>query len=121
MFSFTGVATAFGRAWPLLAVAAFWGRRQGPFALSAYFDWAAVTRLVSIPSRAGFLAARDSGIKAVASGFVLQAAPTASDGWRLGLLAKKTGNAVRRTGRAGVFARWRGPNSPDVPVPAPIM
>ena len=56
-----------------------------------------MTRLVSIPSRAGFLAARDSGIKAVASGFVLQAAPTASDGWRLGLTAsKKTGNAVRR-------------------------
>ena len=56
-----------------------------------------MTRLVSIPSRAGFLAARDSGIKAVASGFVLQAAPTARDGWRLGLTAsKKTGNAVRR-------------------------
>ena len=56
-----------------------------------------MTALVSIPSRAGFLAARDSGVKAVAAGFVLQAAPTGRDNWRLGLTAsKKTGNAVRR-------------------------
>ena len=56
-----------------------------------------MTALVSIPSRAGFLAARDSGIKAVAAGFVLQAAPTGRNDWRLGLTAsKKTGNAVRR-------------------------
>jgi len=56
-----------------------------------------VTSLASIPSRAGFLAARDSGIKAVAAGFVLQAVPTSRDDWRLGLTAsKKTGNAVRR-------------------------
>ena len=56
-----------------------------------------MTALVSIPSRAGFLAARDSGIKAVAAGFVLQATPTGRDDWRLGLTAsKKTGNAVRR-------------------------
>ena len=56
-----------------------------------------VTGPVSIPSRAGFLAARDSGIKAVAAGFVLQATPTGRDDWRLGLTAsKKTGNAVRR-------------------------
>ena len=56
-----------------------------------------MTDLVSIPSRAGFLAARDSGIKAVAAGFVLQAALTGRDDWRLGLTAsKKTGNAVRR-------------------------
>ena len=56
-----------------------------------------VTALVSIPSRAGFLAARDSGVKAVAAGFVLQAALTGRDDWRLGLTAsKKTGNAVRR-------------------------
>ena len=56
-----------------------------------------VTSLVSIPSRAGFLAARNSGIKAVAKGFVLQATPTGRDEWRLGLTAsKKTGNAVRR-------------------------
>ena len=56
-----------------------------------------VTGPVSIPSRAGFLAARDSGIKAVAAGFVLQATPTGRDDWRLGLTAsKKIGNAVRR-------------------------
>jgi len=56
-----------------------------------------VTTLVSIPSRAGFLAARDSGVKAVAAGFVMQAALTGRDDWRLGLTAsKKTGNAVRR-------------------------
>ena len=56
-----------------------------------------MTDLVSVPSRAGFLAARDSGIKAVAAGFVLQAALTGRDDWRLGLTAsKKTGNAVRR-------------------------
>ena len=56
-----------------------------------------MTTLVSIPSRAGFLAARDGGVKAVTAGFVLQAAPTGRDTWRLGLTAsKKTGNAVRR-------------------------
>ena len=56
-----------------------------------------MTGLVSIPSRAGFLAARASGIKAVSAGFVLQAVPTGRDQWRLGLTAsKKTGNAVRR-------------------------
>ena len=56
-----------------------------------------MTGLVSIPSRAGFLAARASGIKAVSAGFVLQAVPTGRDHWRLGLTAsKKTGNAVRR-------------------------
>ena len=56
-----------------------------------------MTTLVSIPSRAGFLAARDSGVKAVAAGFVLQVVLTGRDDWRLGLTAsKKTGNAVRR-------------------------
>ena len=56
-----------------------------------------MTGLVSIPSRAGFLAARASGIKAVSAGFVLQAVPTGRDQWRVGLTAsKKTGNAVRR-------------------------
>lgn len=56
-----------------------------------------MTGLVSIPSRAGFLAARASGIKAVSAGFILQATPTEHDAWRLGLTAsKKTGNAVRR-------------------------
>ena len=56
-----------------------------------------MTTLVSIPSRAGFLAARDSGVKAIAAGFVLQASLTGRDDWRLGITAsKKTGNAVRR-------------------------
>ena len=56
-----------------------------------------MTALVSIPSRAGFLAARSSSVKVVAVGFVLQAAASGRDDWRLGLTAsKKTGNAVRR-------------------------
>ena len=53
--------------------------------------------MVSIPSRAGFLAARDSGIKAVSKGFILQAVPTGRAECRLGLTAsRKVGNAVRR-------------------------
>ena len=53
--------------------------------------------LVSIPSRAGFLAARDSGMKAISRGFILQAVPTGRPDWRLGLTAsRKVGNAVRR-------------------------
>ena len=53
--------------------------------------------MVSIPSRAGFLAARDSGIKAVSKGFILQAVPTGRPECRLGLTAsRKVGNAVRR-------------------------
>ena len=53
--------------------------------------------LVSIPSRSGFLAARDSGMKAVSKGFILQAVPTGRPDWRLGLTAtRKIGNAVRR-------------------------
>jgi len=56
-----------------------------------------VTALVSIPSRAGFLAARDSGMKAVSRGFILQAVPSGRQDWRLGLTAtRKIGNAVRR-------------------------
>jgi ribonuclease P protein component len=56
-----------------------------------------VATLVSIPSRAGFLAARDSGMKAVSRGFILQAVPTGRPDWRLGLTAtRKIGNAVRR-------------------------
>ena len=56
-----------------------------------------MTAMVSIPSRAGFLAARDSGIKAVSKGFILQAVPTGRAEWRLGLTAsRKVGNAVRR-------------------------
>tara|TARA_B100001093_G_scaffold515020_1_gene590392 strand:- start:629 stop:1015 length:387 start_codon:yes stop_codon:yes gene_type:complete len=56
-----------------------------------------VTCLVSIPSRAGFIAARNSGLKAISAGFILQATPTEHSFWRVGLTAsKKTGNAVRR-------------------------
>ena len=56
-----------------------------------------MTALVSIPSRVGFLAARDSGMKAVSRGFILQATPTGRRDWRLGLTAtRKIGNAVRR-------------------------
>lgn len=56
-----------------------------------------MTALVSIPSRAGFLAARDSGMKAVSRGFILQAVPSGRQDWRLGLTAtRKIGNAVRR-------------------------
>ncbi|MEK9960159.1 MAG: ribonuclease P protein component [Rhodobiaceae bacterium] len=56
-----------------------------------------MTALVSIPSRAGFLAARDSGLKAVSRGFILQAVPSGRRDWRLGLTAtRKIGNAVRR-------------------------
>jgi ribonuclease P protein component len=56
-----------------------------------------VATLVSIPSRSGFLAARDSGMKAVSRGFILQAVPTGRPDWRLGLTAtRKIGNAVRR-------------------------
>jgi len=56
-----------------------------------------VTEPASIPSRAGFLAARDSGMKAISRGFILQAVPTGRPEWRLGLTAsRKVGNAVRR-------------------------
>ncbi len=56
-----------------------------------------MTALVSIPSRAGFLVARDSGMKAVSRGFILQAVPSGRQDWRLGLTAtRKIGNAVRR-------------------------
>ncbi|MEL0131875.1 MAG: ribonuclease P protein component [Rhodobiaceae bacterium] len=56
-----------------------------------------MTALVSIPSRAGFLAARDSGLKAVSRGFILQAVPSGRRDWRLGLTAtRKVGNAVCR-------------------------
>ena len=56
-----------------------------------------MTELVSIPSRAGFIAARVNGIKAVSAGFILQATPNEHDIWRIGLTAsKKIGNAVRR-------------------------
>ena len=50
-----------------------------------------------IPSRAGFLAARFNGEKALAKGLVIQAITRDSDDWRIGLTAtKKIGNAVTR-------------------------
>ena len=51
----------------------------------------------TIPSRAGFLAARSKGEKALARGLVIQAVTRDSDEWRIGLTAtKKIGNAVTR-------------------------
>jgi ribonuclease P protein component len=51
----------------------------------------------TIPSRAGFLAARSKGEKALARGLVIQAVNRDSDDWRIGLTAtKKIGNAVTR-------------------------
>jgi ribonuclease P protein component len=51
----------------------------------------------TIPSRAGFLAARSKGEKALARGLVIQAVTRDSDDWRIGLTAtKKIGNAVTR-------------------------
>ena len=51
----------------------------------------------TIPSRAGFLAARSMGAKALARGLVIQAIARDSDDWRIGLTAtKKIGNAVTR-------------------------
>ena len=51
----------------------------------------------TIPSRAGFLAARSKGEKALAKGLVIQAVTRNSDDWRIGLTAtKKIGNAVTR-------------------------
>jgi ribonuclease P protein component len=51
----------------------------------------------TIPSRAGFLAARSKGKKALARGLVIQAVTHDLDVWRIGLTAtKKIGNAVIR-------------------------
>ena len=56
-----------------------------------------MTDPVSIPTRAGFIAARDSGVKAVSKSFILQAVTTGNPDWRLGLTAsRKVGNAVQR-------------------------
>ena len=56
-----------------------------------------VSDMKTIPSRAGFLAARSKGEKALARGLVIQAVTRDSDDWRIGLTAtKKTGNAVTR-------------------------
>ena len=63
-----------------------------------------MTGPVSIPTRAGFIAARDSGVKAVSKSFILQAVTTGKPDWRLGLTAsRKVGNAVQRNrARRGV-------------------
>ena len=51
----------------------------------------------TIPTRAGFIAARLKGHKALAKGIVIQAVETGKPEWRLGLTAtKKIGNAVMR-------------------------
>ena len=53
--------------------------------------------VTSIPSRAGFLRARNYGLKAVSRGLVMQAAPNHLADWRVGFTAsKKIGNAVTR-------------------------
>ncbi len=51
----------------------------------------------TIPSRAGFLAARSNGEKALSRGLVIQAIENEGSHWRIGLTAsKKIGNAVTR-------------------------
>ena len=51
----------------------------------------------TIPSRAGFLAARSKGKKALSRGLVIQAIENEASHWRVGLTAtKKIGNAVTR-------------------------
>ena len=51
----------------------------------------------TIPSRAGFLAARLNGEKALSRGLVIQAIQNEGSQWRIGLTAtKKIGNAVTR-------------------------
>ena len=53
--------------------------------------------ITSIPSRAGFLHARNRGVKAVGRGVVMQAASTPLSHPRIGFTAsKKIGNAVTR-------------------------
>ena len=51
----------------------------------------------TIPSRAGFLAARSNGEKALSRGLVIQIIENGATQWRIGLTAtKKIGNAVTR-------------------------
>ena len=53
--------------------------------------------MVSIPSRSGFLRARDAGEKAISNSLLVQAVVTNRTDWRVGLTAsKKIGNAVAR-------------------------
>jgi len=56
-----------------------------------------VSGMITIPSRAGFLAARSKGEKALSRGLVIQANENEASHWRVGLTAtKKIGNAVTR-------------------------
>ena len=56
-----------------------------------------VSDIKTIPSRAGFLAARTCGDKALSRGLVIQAVGNELSHWRVGLTAtKKIGNAVTR-------------------------
>lgn len=56
-----------------------------------------MTGMVSIPSRSGFLRARDAGEKAISNSLLVQAVATNHPEWRVGLTAsKKIGNAVAR-------------------------
>ena len=56
-----------------------------------------VSDMRAIPSRAGFLAARLRGEKALSRGLVIQAIENGAPQWRVGLTAtKKIGNAVTR-------------------------
>ena len=56
-----------------------------------------MSTIQTIPTRAGFIAARFKGHKALAKGIVIQAFDTGKPEWRLGLTAtKKIGNAVVR-------------------------
>jgi ribonuclease P protein component len=56
-----------------------------------------VSGVTRIPSRAGFLRARNYGLKAVSRGLVMQAAPNQLAEWRVGFTAsRKIGNAVIR-------------------------
>ena len=68
----------------------------------------------TILSRAGFLAARPKGKKALARGLVIQAITRDSNDWRIGLTAtKKIGNAVTRNrARRRLRALARGHLSP---------
>ena len=67
-----------------------------------------VSDMKTIPLRAGFLAARSKGEKALARGLVIQAVTRDSDDWRIGLTAtKKTAMPSRVIGHGGVCALWR--------------
>ena len=57
-----------------------------------------VSDIKTIPSRAGFVAARSKGEKALSRGLVILAIENETSQWRVGFTAtKKTGNAVTRS------------------------